>query len=302
MKIFMTGGNGFVGTHLTRALTAEGHQVTLLVRKGANVPALPQEVTLLEGRSTEAGAWQESVPAHDVLVNLAGATIFRRWSPAYKQLLRDSRILTTRRLVDAITADAAPKITLLSTSAVGYYGFRQDEELDEHSPPGTDFLAKLAIDWEAEALRAREKGTRVCIMRFGVVLGRGGALPEMARPFRFFVGGPIGTGTQWFSWIHIDDLTRAARFVMEHPSIEGPANFTAPQPVTNRDLSTALGKVLGRPSFMPAPGFMIKLIMGEFGEVILNGQRVIPRLLTDAGFRFGYPDIEAALRNLLVHV
>ncbi len=299
MKVFMTGGNGFVGTHLTRALMENGYQVTLLVRKGANVRALPQGVTLVEGRSTEPGSWQESVSEHDVLVNLAGATIFRRWNPAYKQLVRDSRILTTRRLVDAITTDAAPRITLLSTSAVGYYGFTQDEELDEHSPPGNDFLANLALDWEAEALKAREKGARVCTMRFGVVLGRGGALPQMARPFRFYAGGPIGSGRQWFSWIHIDDLADAVRFLIEHATIAGPANFTAPQPVTNRDLSTALGEALGRPSIVPAPGFMIKLVMGEFGEVILNGQRVIPRVLTDAGFRFAYPEIRAALRSLL---
>ncbi len=296
----MTGGNGFVGTHLTRFFVDKGHEVTLVVRKGARTEDFPPGVSLIEGRTTEPGKWQESVQGHDVLVNLAGASIFNhRWSASYKKLLVDSRVLTTRNLVDAIPPQCTLKTTLLSTSAVGYYGFSQDEDLDEHSPAGDDFLARLAVAWEMEALKAREKGVRVCLMRFGVVLGNGGALAQMAMPFRFFVGGPIGTGRQWFSWIHIEDLARGALFVAENSLLSGPVNFTAPGPVTNRDLSIALGKVLGRPSFMPAPGFMIRLVLGEFGSVILNGQRVVPGVLQDNGFHFMYNDIEAALRSLL---
>jgi uncharacterized protein len=191
-------------------------------------------------------------------------------------------------------------VTLLSTSGVGYYGFTADEELDENSPSGNDFMAQLARDWEKEAYRAREKGVRVVTTRFGVVLGKdGGALGQMIRPFRFFVGGPLGSGEQWFSWIHIEDLIRAALFVMSRPDIDGPVNFAAPGPIRNKDLAKTIGSVLRRPSFMPAPGFMIRLVLGEFGSVILKGQRVVPGVLQSKGFNFNFPDMETALRNLL---
>jgi len=189
---------------------------------------------------------------------------------------------------------------LLSTSGVGVYGFTGDEELDESSPPGTDFLARLAADWEAEALKARQKGVRVVIARFGVVLGKdGGALGLMIMPFRFFVGGPLGSGEQWLSWIHVEDLCEAALFAATEERIQGPLNFAAPGPVKNRDLARIIGKVLARPSFMPAPAFMIKLVMGEMGSVILRGQRVMPRRLQAEGFNFRFPDVESALRDLL---
>jgi uncharacterized protein len=300
MKVFITGSNGFVGTNLSRILVARGHEVTALVRTEKSVGRLPGNVSIVVGDPTKPGGWQKAVQSHEVLVNLAGASIFNRWTPAYKQLLRESRLLTTRNLVDAIPAGADPQVTLLSTSAVGYYGFTGDEELDENSPPGTDFLAVLARDWEAEALRAREKGVRAVITRFGVVLGNdGGALEQMVRPFRFFAGGPLGSGEQWFSWIHVDDLCRAALFVMCRYDVSGPVNFTAPGPVKNRNLAKSIGKVLHRPSFMPAPGFAIKLMLGEFGSVILQGQRVVPGVLSSKGFAFKFPDIEAALRDLL---
>ena len=208
---------------------------------------------------------------------------------------------TTRNLVEAIPSSLDKKITLFSTSAVGYYGFHGDEELIEESPPGNDFLARLSIDWEGEALKAKEKGARVVITRFGIVLGeKGGALGQMVPLFKKFVGGPIGGGKQWFSWIHIKDLAEAFVFLMKHPEISGPMNLCAPNPVRNKDLAKTLGKVLHRPSFMPAPGFMIKLFLGEFGSVILEGQRVVPRRLLDHGFVFQYPDIGKALQSLAV--
>lgn len=300
MRIFITGANGFVGSNLSRVFLRDGHEVTALVREAKKASALPREVSLVTGEPSKLGKWQEAVAGHDVLINLAGASIFKRWDRAYKQLLRDSRIFTTRNLVEALPSGAGAKVTLISTSAVGYYGFRDDEQLDETSSGGTDFLAVLARDWEAEALKARDKGARVVLTRFGVVLGRdGGALDQMTTPFRFFVGGPLGSGKQWFSWIHIEDLCRAALFVISHSDIEGPVNFTAPEPVRNRDLAKAIGKALTRPSFMPAPGFMISLVLGEFGSVILKGQRVIPRVLQSKGFTFGFPDVETALSNLL---
>jgi uncharacterized protein (TIGR01777 family) len=302
MKIFITGANGFVGTNLSRAFVRERHQVTALIRSEKKGEHLPGEVSRVIGESTKTGKWQESVPGHDVLINLAGASIFKRWNEEYKRMLRDTRILTTRNLVEAIPRETGPGVTMLSTSAVGYYGFRGDEELNETEPGGADFLAQLARDWENEAFKAREKGVRVVITRFGVVLGEdGGALDQMIKPFRFFVGGPLGSGQQWFSWIHIQDLIRAAQFVISRPDIEGPVNFTAPGPLRNKDLANTIGNVLGRPAFMPAPGFMISLALGEFGSVILKGQRVVPGVLRAKGFNFNFPDMETALRNLLAN-
>ncbi|MBN1472832.1 MAG: TIGR01777 family oxidoreductase, partial [Syntrophaceae bacterium] len=192
--------------------------------------------------------------------------------------------------------------TLFSTSAVGYYGFHQDEDLTENSAAGNDFLARLAHDWEQEALRAKEKGARIVITRFGIVLGKnGGALGQMIPLFKFFLGGPLGSGRQWFSWVHMQDLSEAFGFLLQHPEINGAVNLCSPQPVRNADLGKAIGRVLHRPSSMPAPGFMIKLILGEFGSVLLEGQRVIPRRLLDAGFKFKYADIEKALQNIILN-
>jgi len=300
MKVFITGANGFVGTNLCRAFVKEGLQVTALIRSERKGEHLPGEVFRVIGESTKTGKWQESVAGHDVLINLAGATTFRRWNEEYKRLLRDTRILTTKNLVEAIPRETGQGVTLLSTSGVGYYGFTADQELDENSPFGHDFMAQLARDWEHEAYRAREKGVRVVITRFGVALGKdGGALGQMIKPFRFFVGGPLGSGQQWFSWIHIKDLVRAALFVMSRPDIDGPVNFAAPVPIRNKDLAKTIGSVLRRPSFMPAPAFIIRLILGEFGSVILKGQRVVPGVLRSKGFNFNFPDMETALRNLL---
>jgi len=298
MKVFITGGSGFVGTGLSRILLTGGHEVTVLTRSKKKAAALQPGLSAVTGDPTRPGKWQEAVPGHDLLINLAGASIFKRWTEPYKQMVRDSRILTTRNLVDAITEGSA--VTLLSTSAVGYYGFTGDEDLDEGSPAGKDFLAVLARDWEAEAEKARDKRTRVVTTRFGVVLGKGGgALSQMTLPFKLFAGGPLGRGEQWFSWIHLEDLCRAAAFVASHREIEGPVNFTAPGPLRNKDLARAIGRALKRPSFMPAPGFMISLIMGEFGSVILKGQKVLPKVLLEKGFSFNYPDIDAALKNIL---
>ena len=240
-----------------------------------------------------------AAPEHDWIINLAGASIFGRWNAAYKQEIVESRIRSTRNLVIALAGGNRRQL-FCSTSAVGYYGPRGDEVLTEESPQDSDFLARLGADWEAEALKARELGLRVVITRFGIVLGRGGgALGQMAPMFRRFLGGPLGSGKQWFSWIHQGDLARAFSFIAEHPEIHGPVNFTAPNPVRNRDLARALGRALRRPAWLPAPGFMIRLAMGELAESLLTGQRVIPKRLLDAGFKFNFPTIEAALKDLL---
>ena len=273
MRVLITGGTGFVGKQLSSRLVQDGNEVTILTRSLKGSEQAPKGISYLQGDPTQKGPWQEAIPNHDVVINLAGASIFSKWSDEYKKLIRDSRVFTTRNIIEGIPSKSGKKITLFSTSAVGYYGFHGDEELDEESPPGNDFLARLAIEWEAEALKAEEKGARVVITRFGIVLGeKGGALGQMIPLFKKFIGGPIGSGQQWFSWVHIKDLAEAFAFLMKHPEISGPVNVCSPNPVKNRDLAKALGKALHRPSFMPAPAFMIKLVLGEFGSVILEGQ------------------------------
>jgi uncharacterized protein (TIGR01777 family) len=299
MKIFMTGGTGFVGTYLAGQLIREGHKVTILTPSLTGAELKMDGLTYLAGNPTIQGPWQESVRAHEGILNLAGASIFSRWTEAQKKILLSSRIDTTRHLVEALPNDSK-HITFFSTSAVGYYGFHEDEELTESSPAGDDFLAHLARDWEVEALRAQTKGARVILTRFGIVLGKnGGAWGQMIPLFKYFIGGPLGSGRQWFSWVHMADLAQAFIFLLAHKEISGAINLCSPNPVRNKDLGKAIGKVLHRPSFLPAPGFMIELILGEFGSVLLRGQRVIPRRLLDASFKFRYPDIEAALKSVI---
>jgi uncharacterized protein len=301
MKVFITGGTGFVGTHLTQKLTEHGHQVTLLTRAIKPERPLPQGASFLEGDPTRPGPWQQQVPSHNALINLAGASIFSRWTEDYKTVMRESRIQTTRNLVEALSARKDQETVLLSTSAVGYYGFQGDEEIAEEDPSGDDFLATLARDWEAEARKAEEFGVRVVRCRFGIVLGeKGGALDQMIPLFNRGLGSPLGSGKQWFSWIHQQDLSRVLLFLIGQQEGSGAVNCTAPFPVRNRELTKILAEVLGKPSFLPAvPGFILKLRLGEFGSVLLKGQRVLPRRLLFLGFQFQFPELKGALENLL---
>lgn len=297
MRIFIVGGTGFVGVNLANRLRGRGDEVTVLGHVPGRPRGLDPVVAVVVGDATVAGTWQERIAGHEVVVNLAGASIFTRWTDESKKLIRQSRILTTRNVVDALPSTGG--VTLVSTSAVGYYGFHDDEELDEDAGPGDDFLARLCADWEAEALRARERGARVAIARFGIVLGPGGGvLGKMAPVFRAFLGGRLGSGRQWFSWIHVEDLFGALVHLAGRPESSGPYNFTAPEPVTNRRLTRELGQILHRPAFLPAPGFAVRLVLGEFGDVLLKGQRVLPRRLLAEGFRFAHPDFAAALAGL----
>lgn len=301
MRVFMTGGTGFVGSALTKRLTEQGYAVTLLTRKIRKSAAVPHGVSMVEGDPRNPGSWQEKVPDHDAVINLAGASIFNRWTDAEKRLIRESRIQTTRNLVNALERRTGMKTTLLSTSAVGYYGFHGDEALNEDTPPGKDFLAGVARDWEVAASKAATFGVRVVLCRFGIVLGSGGgALGEMVPIFKKGLGSPLGSGDQWFSWIHQMDLVRVFLFLLEHEDLSGPFNCTAPNPVQNKELTKALANVLEKPSFMPSvPGFLIRMVKGEFGNVLLKGQRVIPEKLLNVGFQFQYPNILIALRDLL---
>jgi uncharacterized protein (TIGR01777 family) len=299
MQVFMTGGTGFVGTFLSRDLVQAGHTVTILTRQAQPPSPAPAGISYLTGDPTETGPWMDLVSDHDWIINLAGASIFTRWSESHKKEILASRVSTTRNLVAALAAGDRRQF-FCSTSAVGIYGARGEEELTEDSAPDAGFLGEVAKNWEAEALKARDLGIRVVITRFGVVLGTGGgALGQMVPMFNKFLGGPLGSGEQWFSWIHQEDQVRAFRFVQAHPDLSGPVNFTAPQPVRNRDLTKALGRVLHRPTLLPTPEFMLRLTLGEFAETLLTGQKVLPQRLLDAGFHFKFPGIEAALKNLL---
>jgi uncharacterized protein (TIGR01777 family) len=301
MKIFMTGGTGFVGMTLARELTAKGHSVTVLMREVESGKSLSPGARSLEGDPTIRGSWQERVAEHEAFINLAGSSIFTRWTDESKRSIRESRLLTTKHLVEALAPRKGKETVLLSTSAVGYYGFHDDEELTEESPPGTDFLATLAREWEAEAVKAKEYGARVVLTRFGIVMGRnGGMLGEVVPIFRKFLGADLGSGDQWLSWVHEMDLARIFLFLLENRGLEGPVNCTAPKPVRNREFTETLGSVLGVPTFLPpVPGFVLRLMKGEFGDVILKGQRVIPRRLLEAGFRFQYPTLKEALTDIL---
>lgn len=249
----------------------------------------------------EPGPWQEELNGAGAIINLAGANLAdKRWSEARKEELRSSRILATRGLVSAVRAVASRPPVFLSGSAIGFYGGQPDAtpEFDESGPPGSDFLATLCVDWEAEAHAAEPLGCRVVIFRTGIVLSReGGALQKLIPPFKFYVGGRLGSGRQVMSWIHLSDWLGLLVWLVEHPSASGPYNCTAPNPVSNAALSKSLGAALGRPSWLPVPGFILRLLVGEMaGVALLAGQRVIPRRALDAGFSFEYPLIDDAMR------
>ena len=298
MNIFITGGTGFVGTFLSRELALKGHDVTILTRKKEPSPSPHSRIRFLTGDPTQEGPWMAEVAKHDWIINLAGASISTKWTDEAKRILYDSRVLTTKNLVAALAAGDRKQL-FCSTSAPGFYGPRGEEELTEDSPPGQDFLAKLAQDWEGEALKAQELGIRTVVTRFGVVLGsEGGILQQLVPLFRNFIGGPVGNGQQWLSWIHQLDLVRAFLFLPEQPELSGRVNFTSPNPVRNRDFAKALGRALHRPAFLPAPAFALRLVLGEFAEVVLSGQKVLPAKLLAAGFQFLFPTIDQALTHL----
>jgi uncharacterized protein len=297
MKFFIAGGSGFVGRHLCEHLLAAGHTATIVGRRRRSpLPEHPQ-LHYLSADTTQPGAWQDAVQHHPVVINLAGASIFKYWTERYKRELYDSRILTTRNLVAALPRNHP---VFCSTSAVGYYGNRDEDILTEEEPPGNDFLATLSVDWEREARMAEDKAARVILTRFGIILGEsGGALPLMVSAFRKYVGGALGSGRQWFPWIHIRDLLDAYQFVFDHPDVAGVVNFCAPKPVRNRELTHTLARKLNRPAVLSPPAFGIKLVMGELGASLLNSQRVLPAKLQKFGFTFQFPTIDTALDDLI---
>ncbi|MGD9097824.1 MAG: TIGR01777 family oxidoreductase [Desulfobacterales bacterium] len=298
MNILITGGTGFVGSYLVDVLLEEGHQITALGRSSRHPREGAPGFTFISADTTQPGAWQEAAAESHACINLAGASIFQRWTSRTKGIIRDSRVLTTRNLVAALDGERRP--FLFSASGVGYYGDQGDKTLTEASGPGDDFLARLGIEWEAEAETARHKGARVAIGRLGVVLHQaGGAMAKMLPPFRLGLGGPLGSGSQYFPWIHLDDLVAAIQFLMANEACEGVFNFCAPEAVTNRTLARMLGRALNRPAFMPAPAFVMKAALGEFSSVLLGSQKAPPERLLASGFEFRYATLEKALGAIL---
>jgi len=303
VKILISGSSGLVGSAVVDNLSHQGHDLIRLVRTGTQArhhPAgseLPQVVW-----NPQSGLLDSRAEGANAIVHLAGASIAgHRWTDAWKRELRDSRVAATNRLVASLQRLHRPPQIFIAASAIGFYGSRGDEELTESSPAGTGFLAQITVDWETESARAAESGARVIILRFGVILAKqGGALPQMALPFRLGVGGRIGSGRQWISWITLDDVVGIIRFALETNLVSGPANAVSPNPVQNAAFSSSLGRVLHRPAIFPAPSFALRLALGEMADsLLLASQRVYPSKLEQLGYRFLYPDLQPALTAVL---
>jgi uncharacterized protein (TIGR01777 family) len=306
MRIFLMGGTGLVGSRLIERLRQRRDEVVLLTRRpDVARQKLGEGGTVVEGDPTAAGPWMDRVGDCDAVINLAGEGIFnRRWNEDFKKVLYDSRIKSTDHVAQALskqprTASGGSKV-LVNASAIGYYGPRGDEELTEDSPPGDDFLARICIDWEKAARSAEPAGVRVVPLRIGVVLDRaGGPVQKMLTPFKLFMGGPVGSGRQWLSWIHRDDVVALLLLAVDNPEARGPINGTAPNPVTNGEFSRALGRALGRPSFLRTPRFALRALLGEVSGLVTTGQRVLPARALALGYSFRFPEIDAALRDVL---
>jgi len=302
MKILITGSTGLVGTALTQDLQRVGHTVCRLVRPGTSTQAIGNSQGFDVNWNPATGELGGVAVGADAVVNLAGASIADgRWTPQRKQLLRSSRIDTTRALVQALAKMSARPRALISASATGIYGNRGDETLTEASQPGNDFLSEIAKEWESEALKAEALGIRLVRARFGVILSKqGGALPQMMRPFQFGVGGKIGTGKQWMSWITLDDVVATLRLALENANITGPLNVVSPQPVTNAEFTKLLAAALHRPALFPAPAFALRLLLGELADaLLLSSQRVLPAQLQKLNYAFLHPDLRTALSAVL---
>lgn len=295
MKILITGGTGFIGSALAKQLAAAKEDVTVLSRSPENVTAIcGAEVKALTGLKN-----LKAEDSFDVIVNLAGAGIFdARWSEARKQLIRASRIDLTKQLLQAIEKMTVKPKLLISGSAIGYYGNQGDTPLDEQAAPVPDFSQQLCADWENEAMQAEQLGVRVCLIRTGLVLANGGGLlKRMVLPFQLGLGGRLGDGSQWMSWIHREDWIRVAERMMTDDSMRGAYNATAPNPVTNAEFTQVLARCLKRPAFLPVPAWLLKMLLGEMSELVLGSQRVLPQRLLAQGFEFQYSELESALRQ-----
>jgi uncharacterized protein len=307
MQVFLMGGTGLVGSRLIKRLLERNDDIILLTRR----PDVARDkwrdaCRIIEGNPVEAGTWMQSVGECDAVVNLTGEGIFnRRWNAEFIQLLRDSRVKSTDNAVKALaneprTPSGAAKV-LVNASAIGYYGPHGDEEVTEDAPPGNDIMAETCVAWENAARQAEALAVRTVRVRTGVVLDKeGGALKQMMMPFKMFMGGPVGLGgRQYMSWIHHEDMVGLLLLALDHPQCNGPMNATAPNPVTNKDLSKALGRALHRPSFMPTPKLMLRLALGKVASVVTTGQRVMPKKALELGYIFKFPEIGPALADVV---
>jgi uncharacterized protein (TIGR01777 family) len=301
VKVVIAGGTGLLGRALTAALTAEGHSVVVLTRSPGGRPIASGVREAGWTADGTAGDWARELQEAEAVVNLTGAGIAdARWTARRKEVLRASRVLSTRSLVTAIRSLSTRPAVFVQQGGVGYYGTTHGSlELDESFPPGDDFMGRLAVAWEAEALPAAALGCRLIVLRTGLVLTPSeGALARMVTPFQWFVGGPVASGRQYLSWIHVDDWVRLVLWTIKTPELSGVFNATAPGPVTNAAFSKALGRALRRPSWVPVPGFALRVLFGEMAQaVLIEGQRVLPRRAVDLGFTFGHPEIGEALTS-----
>ncbi|MGB2908125.1 MAG: TIGR01777 family oxidoreductase [Candidatus Aminicenantaceae bacterium] len=307
MKVIITGGTGLMGHGLSSLLVSKGYEVIVLSRSPQRAAGLPTGVRVERWDGRSADGWGQLVEGATAIVNLAGANLAgtgffpSRWTAQHKHRIRESRVQSGRVVVEAVQGARDKPRVVIQASAVGYYGFGRDEIFTEDCPAGDDFLARLtADDWEPSTAAVEDMGVRRVIVRSGVVLSTElGALPRLLLPYRLFVGGPIGSGKQWLAWIHPYDLSEAIRFLIENEEASGPFNLTAPVPKTNAEFGRTMGRILGRPSLVPLPGFALRLALGEVSSVVLEGQRVLPKNLQDMGFEFRFPDADSALRDLL---
>jgi len=301
MRVIIPGGSGLIGAALSKALVADGHETVILSRSPEKIKRAPAGVRLHKWDGGSGEGWRELAQGDYAIVNLAGETIAQRWSKESKQAIRQSRIAAGRAVMDLInSAEVKPRV-LIQSSAVGYYGTKTgDAQVTESFSPGDDFLSKVCFDWEISTAQASKLGIRRPIIRTGIVLStQGGALPQQLLPFKLFAGGSVGSGKQWYPWIHIDDEVRAIQFLLANDKADGPFNLTAPNPVTNKAFGKAIGEAMGRPAVMPAPGFAMKAIFGDMALLLLEGQRAVPQKLLELGFIFKFETAQAALRDLL---
>jgi uncharacterized protein len=301
MKIAIAGATGFVGSRLVEALQDRGHEPIVLTRNPQQATSRFPKAQVVAYNPLKSGEWQESISGCDAVVNLAGEPIAeKRWTPAQKRTILESRQLGTQKIVEAISGASAKPQVLINASAIGYYGTSESAKFAETSPAGSDFLAQVCREWETAAQAVTANGTRLVILRLGIVLGEnGGALGKMLAPFSAFVGGPIGSGKQWFSWIHRDDVVQLIIAAIENPQLQGTYNATAPNPVTMAEFATTLGTVMDRPSWLPVPNFALEAMLGEGAIVVLQGQQVVPTQTLAAGFEFQYPTLKPALTAIL---
>lgn len=306
MKIIITGGTGLLGEKLVDALLEKNHDVIVLSRNPHKAKQLPGGAKLVQWDSQSAAGWVKYADGADVIINLAGENLAgegffpKRWDHERRQRIVRSRLQAGQAVVAAVEQAKQKPKAVIQASAIGYYGPQDNRLLDEASPPGNDFLAETCVQWESATAGVTALGVRQIVTRIGVVLTpEGGALQRLLLPFKFFVGGPFGDGQQWYSWIHVDDVIRALVFLAESSTASGIYNLTAPNPVTNANFSKALGEVLQRPSWLPVPGFAMRLAFGEVSTVVLDGQRVLPKRLLADGFEFMFSDVKPAFRDLL---